>query len=196
MHSKFHRILAILLIILVAIGAGFLTDLLWTKIDEWTHPRSYDEIIAKYAEKYNVPEYVIYAVIKTESGFDPEAQSSAGAVGLMQMMPSTFEWLTGDEHLGERLPASALTQPDVSIRYGTYYLQYLYRKFNYNWDTAFAAYNGGEGNVAKWLKDEEYSDGKGNLVDIPFPETKSYVSKVNRAIDTYKELYFEPNGGE
>ena len=84
----------------------------------------------------------------------------------------------------------------MNIRYGTYYLQYLYRKFDYNWDTVFAAYNGGEGNVSKWLGDEEYSDGEGNLTDIPFPETKAYVTKVNRAIDTYKDLYYEPNGGK
>ncbi len=196
MHNKFHRILAILLIICLAIGAGILVDLLWNKFDEWTHPQSYDELIGQYAKEYNIPEYVIYAVIKTESDFDPNAKSSAGAVGLMQMIPSTFEWLTGDEHLGEHLPVSSLTEPEVSIRYGTYYLQYLYRKFDYNWDTVFAAYNGGEGNVSKWLGDEEYSDGEGNLTDIPFPETKAYVTKVNRAIDTYKDLYYEPNGGK
>ena len=83
------------------------------------------------------------------------------------MLPSTFEWLTGDEHLGDHLPKRQLDTPEVSIRYGAYYLSYLYKKFNYNWDTTFAAYNGGEGNVAKWLKNPDYSDGKGNLTDFP-----------------------------
>lgn len=193
--NKLHRTVAILLIICVALGVGFLTDVIWSKVEKWTHPQSYDELIEKYAKEYNIPEYVIYAVIKTESGFDPSAQSSAGAQGLMQMMPSTFEWLTGDEHLREYLPVSSLMNPETSIRYGTYYLRYLYQKFDHNWDTAFAAYNGGEGNVTKWLKDPDLSDGKGNLTNIPFPETKAYVSKVNDAIDTYKDLYYEPNEG-
>jgi soluble lytic murein transglycosylase len=109
----------------------------------------------------------------------------------MQMMPSTFEWLTGEEHLSENLSAHTLYDPEISIRYGTYYLRYLYQKFDCNWDTALAAYNGGEGNVAKWLADPKYSDGEGNLTDIPFTETEKYVKKVNDAIETYKKLYPE-----
>ena len=153
-------------------------------------PKNYDEYVAKYAEEYNIPEYVLFAVIKVESNFDPKAKSSAGAMGLMQMMPSTFKWLTGNDHLAEHLPAEALYIPDVSIRYGAYYLKYLYRKFDYNWDTVFAAYNAGETNVSKWLKDKDYSDGNGNLTEIPFKETRNYVKKVNDAVSTYKELYY------
>ena len=81
-----------------------------------------------------------------------------------------------------------LQDPEISIRYGTYYLQYLQQKFQ-NWNTTLAAYNGGEGNVAKWLENPEYSDGEGNLTYIPFDETRSYVKKVNRAMDTYEKLY-------
>ena len=108
----------------------------------------------------------------------------------MQMMPSTFEWLTSSDHLDENLSPNDIFEPEVSIRYGTYYLRYLFEKF-YNWDTVFAAYNGGEGNVAKWLKDKRYSDGKGNLTDIPFKETREYVKKVNRAMDYYKKTYYK-----
>ena len=197
MKGNAKRALAVLLIIAIAIGIGFAVDAIWTLIERQTHPQSYTEIIARYAEEYNIPKEIVYAVIKAESDFDPEAKSSVGAIGLMQMMPSTFEWLTGDEHLGEHLPVSSLTDPEVNIRYGTYYLLYLYRKFDYNWNTTFAAYNGGEGNVAKWLKSAEYSDGQGNLTNIPYPETASYVKRVNDAIEIYRELYFEntnPNG--
>ncbi len=189
------KTIAILLIIALALGLAFGLDALFNKAEGGVYPREYSEYVSKYSSKYNIPEYVIYAVIKVESDFVPTAKSSADAMGLMQMTPSTFEWLTGREHLDEGLPAEALYIPEVSIRYGTYYLQYLYRKFDYNWDTAIAAYNGGEGNVAKWLDDPKYSDGEGNLKWIPFYETRMYVIKVNIAIDTYKKLYYEPNEG-
>ncbi len=187
------RFLAVLLIICTSIAVGVGVNLIWNTVDEGTHPRKYREIVSQYASEYNVPEYIIFAVIKVESDFDPLAESSKGARGLMQMMPSTFEWLTGDEHLQENLNKKSLNKPDVSIRYGTYYLCYLYRKFDYNWNTALAAYNAGEGNVANWLKNSEYTDENGNLTQIPFSETKAYVSKVNDAMSMYKKLYYENN---
>ena len=109
----------------------------------------------------------------------------------MQIMPSTFESLTSDEHLGEHLTTDKLTDPETSIKYGTYYLAYLHRMFDYNWNNAFAAYNAGPGRVFEWLDTEEHNDGNGNLVNIPFKETKSYVKKVNDAIDMYTKLYPE-----
>lgn len=183
------RTVAVLLIIVIAFGIAFGIDLLCNKVEEGVYPLEYSEYVETYSEEYNIPEYVIYAVIKVESNFDPLAKSGVGAMGLMQMMPNTFEWLTGSSHLGEGLPAESLYIPKVSIRYGTYYLSYLYKKFDYNWDTALAAYNGGEGNVAEWLEDPEYSDGEGNLTYIPIKETRNYVKKVNSAIDAYKRLY-------
>ena len=129
-------------------------------------------------------------MIKVESDFDPKAQSSAGALGLMQMMPDTFKELT-DDFLCEHLPFEALTDAEVSIRYGTYYLAYLYRYFDYNWHHAIAAYNGGMGNVTKWLKDPDCVDDEGNLTHIPFSETRSYVSKVEKARAFYAEQYSE-----
>lgn len=191
MKASSKRSLVIVLLICAAILLGFVTDAIWSLIDKANHPADYEEIISRYSEEYNIPKDIIFAVIKVESDFDPKAESSAGAMGLMQMIPSTFEWLTGKEHLNENLPLQKLFDPEVSIRYGTYYLAYLYRSFDYNWHTVFAAYNGGEGNVRKWLKDPECSDGKGNLTYIPFQETRNYVSKVEEARITYQELYPE-----
>ncbi len=184
--TRTKRIFIVFLIIFLAITLGIATHFLWNLIDQKSHPKTYEEIVKTYSEEYDVPEDLIFSVIKVESGFDPYARSSAGAVGLMQMMPSTFEWLTGEEHLNENLSALRLTDPEVSIRYGTYYLRYLYLKFE-NWDTVLAAYNGGEGNVAKWLDDPEYSDGQGNLTYIPFEETSNYVKKVNDAMAKYEQ---------
>ena len=184
--TRTKRIFTVFLIIFLAITVGIATHFLWNLIDQKSHPKTYEEIVKTYSEEYDVPEALIFSVIKVESGFDPYARSSAGALGLMQMMPSTFEWLTGEEHLNENLSALRLTDPEVSIRYGTYYLRYLYLKFE-NWDTVLAAYNGGEGNVAKWLDDPEYSDGQGNLTYIPFEETRNYVKKVNDAMAKYEQ---------
>ncbi len=192
-HIQLKRFIAVLLIACISIGLGVVINELWNFIEKRSYPQSYEDIISAASEEFDVPEHIIYATIKVESDFDADAVSSAGAIGLMQMLPSTFEWLTGDEHLGENLSKRALDTPEVNIRYGTYYLSYLYKKFDYNWNTAFAAYNGGEGNVAGWLKDTRYNDGKGNLIDFPkeFKETENYVKKINNAIDMYIELYPE-----
>jgi soluble lytic murein transglycosylase len=187
---KIKRSIAVILLIAVSFGIAFGVDALWRLIERGMHPDDFREIVDKYAAEYNVPAYVIFAVIDTESDFEPGAVSSAGAQGLMQMMPSTFEWLTSSDHLDENLSPNDIFEPEVSIRYGTYYLRYLFEKF-YNWDTVFAAYNGGEGNVAKWLKDRRYSDTNGNLTDIPFKETREYVKKVNKAMDYYKNTYYK-----
>ena len=195
MKISTKRPIVIIAILVVSLLLGFAVDSLWDFLERATHPNDFKSYVKTYASEYNIPEYVIFAVIETESGFDKNAESSVGARGLMQMMPSTFEWLTGPEHLGERLDADRLFEPEISIKYGTYYLNYLYKKFDYNWNNVFAAYNGGEGNVAEWLEDEKYSDGQGNLTKIPFAETERYVKKVNDNIEIYKKLYYKNNEG-
>ena len=193
MKHTAKRTAVIILIVAAALIIAFGVDMIWSAVDKKTHSRDFSEYIEKYSYEYNIPQSVIYAVIKVESNFDPDAESSVGARGLMQMMPKTFEWLTGDEHLGEHLDKKMLFDPETSIKYGTYYLSYLYEKFDRNTSTVLAAYNGGEGNVAKWLKDPAYSDDGENLKDIPFKETKNYVSKVNGEIQAYKEIYYDQN---
>ncbi|MBR6680768.1 MAG: lytic transglycosylase domain-containing protein [Clostridia bacterium] len=195
MRNTAKRPIAVIIILLISLFLGLAMDTVWDIAEKKTHPTDFSSYVKTYASEYNIPEYIIFAVIETESGFDKDAESSVGARGLMQMMPSTFEWLTGPEHLGERLPSSKLYDPEISIKYGTYYLNYLYKKFDYNWDNTFAAYNAGEGNVAEWLESDKYSDGKGNLVNIPFKETAHYVKKVNDNIEIYKKLYYKNNEG-
>ena len=184
------RIISAILVFFLSIGLAISPEPVINSIKEDTYPTEYREYVSLYANKYGIPEYIIFAVIKVESDFDPNAVSGAGAMGLMQMMPKTFNWLTGDEHLGEYLPVDALYDPEVSIRYGTYYLLYLLRKFDYNRDAAIAAYNGGEGNVASWLRDARYADGKGVLKYIPIKETRVYLIKVNLASCAYENLYY------
>ena len=181
----------LILIIIISIILGIIINAVWNYIEIKNNPTTYNEIVKKYSLEYGVPERIIFATIKTESSFDCNAVSSSGAMGLMQMMPTTFEWLTSDEHLDEALPKNALFDPEVSIRYGTYYLSYLAKKFDYDWNIVSAAYNAGEGRVLEWLESDEYTDENGNLIKIPKKETKAYVKKINDAIDTYTKLYPE-----
>ena len=188
---KRNTAISFVIIIAVSILLGIAINGAWNLIEKKTHPTDYKEYVSKYSVEFGVPERIIYATIKTESSFRPDAVSSAGAVGLMQIMPSTFEWLSSDEHLDESLSSDALTDPEVNIRYGTYYLSYLAKKFDYNWDTVSAAYNGGEGRVESWLSDSRYGDGKGGLNKIPIGETRNYVKKINKAVKIYTRLYPE-----
>ena len=192
MKSKYRRPVAIVLILVTAIVVGLLVDVCWSALEKVAYPKKYSEYVTKYAKEFNIPEYFIYATISVESSFDPEAISKAGARGLMQLMPSTFEWLTSDEHLGEHLTPNMLYEPEINIKYGVYYIKYLYTKFNYNFDLVSAAYNAGEGNVSDWLLDERYSDKNGGLKDYPdkFEETENYVKKIRDASEMYKKLYY------
>ena len=187
--SNRKRTVIIIAIILGSIILSALANLLISLIQKASYPIKYEDIVERYASEYNVPEYVIYAVINTESEFDPNAKSSAGAFGLMQMMPSTLNYLASDSHLDEDIEFEALSDPDVSIRYGTYYLRYLFDKFH-KWSVVFAAYNAGEGRVSEWLDEPKYSEDGETLKKIPIRETRNYVKKVNKAIDYYKDTYY------
>lgn len=198
MTRKKHRTLIVFAIILLAsILAALLANLGIYIIERILYPLEYEDIVKKYSKEYNVPEYIILSIINIESSFDPEAVSVDGAMGLMQMLPSTFTWLSSFEHLNENLPTESLFDPDVSIRYGTYYLKYLFEKF-YNWETVYAAYNGGEGNIALLLDDPEYSDGKGNITKFPkikgtfdLTETEKYVQKAKDNVEHYRDTYYK-----
>ncbi len=187
--QPFHRhFLAVLSILLLSVLIGLLYSGALTLFERITHPRDYREIVEDCSSRYAVPEAVIYAVIKCESGFDSSAVSRVGAIGLMQLMPQTFSdlcALTG-EHYDEGL----LYDPETNIRYGTYLLSLLYQKYG-NWETSYAAYNAGEPAVDEWLDDPAHSDGSGNLTSIPYKETRRYVKRVSKARAVYERLYGE-----
>ena len=183
------KALMIALIAALAIGLGFLADLAVTGLEKSAYPRDYAEYAEVCAARYGVPESLVFAVIRTESDFESGAVSGAGAVGLMQLMPNTFKWLT-DEILFEHLESGMLYDPETNIRYGTYYLSRLYDRYG-DWDVTFAAYNGGSGNVDEWLADDRYADGEGGLKRIPFKETRQFVKRVTEAWEKYDTLYAE-----
>ena len=182
------RSVVIITILVLSVICGLLFQFFYDKYERNAYPKEYEEYVEKYASQYGVPESIVYAVIKTESGYDSGAVSEAGAVGLMQMMPDTFNWLT--TLTKENLDKGLLYDPETNIKYGTYYLSYLYLKYG-SWDTVYAAYNAGEGNVDDWLGDALEADGAKKLGDVPFKETENYNKKVNKAAEIYDRLYYK-----
>ncbi|MBE6692035.1 MAG: lytic transglycosylase domain-containing protein [Ruminococcaceae bacterium] len=152
------------------------------------YPREYSEYVTLYSKEYNVPEHLIYAVIHSESGFDKDAVSSVGAMGLMQLMPDTFQWIA--KRIDVDFENLDITDPETNIKCGTYYLNYLYQRFE-NWQTCLAAYNAGPNKVANWLLDSRYSDDGKSLKNIPITETYNYVNRVFSAEKEYIKLYYK-----
>ena len=152
-------------------------------------PMRYSELIGRSCEEFGVDESLIYAIIHTESGFDAEARSSVGALGLMQIMPETFEWLQTCLPPEREMTEAELLVPEVNIRYGVYYVSRLERLFGSDTLVA-AAYHAGQGSVLRWLDESGIEAGAFSREDIPSAATCHYVSKVERARSIYRRLYF------
>lgn len=197
--SKGHGAIGFLLTFTLLVFVGvmvffFLSDTNYKgakgKVYSLLYQQQYGEQVEKYSKEFGVEEPLVYAVMRTESGFRPEVESGAGAIGLMQLMPETFDWLQQSLD-GEVIYGSdALHDPDINVRYGTYLLSILLKQYEKQ-ETAIAAYNAGTTTVDGWLKDSSISpDGK-TLTNIPYEETANYVDRVTHAYDLYKKLYYQ-----
>ena len=157
-------------------------------LEKSAYPLEYTDLVNKAAKDYNLQPALIYGVIHTESRFDPEAGSSVGAVGLMQIMPETFDWLQEKRGEAGKYTTEDLYTPSVNIDYGSYLLRYFLDYYG-NEKCAVAAYNAGF-EVSNWLEDPNCSPDGMTLDVIPYPETSEYVVKVENAKQKYIELYF------
>lgn len=141
-------------------------------------PCKYCDDVKAYAEIYEVPEELVYATIHTESKFDANAVSAKGAIGLMQILPSTGAWIA-EQIAYDTYEKEDLYNPQINIQFGCYYLSYLLNKFESE-ALAICAYNAGEGEVVKWLQNETF-----NTNSIPYKETKNYLKRVQFAEKIY-----------
>ena len=173
-------VLFLLLAVLVAVIVG-------RELEKRTYKLLYPEEISKSAEEFELDPYLVAAIIHCESGNRAEVISAAGAVGLMQIMPDTGEWISGKLKLSGYEPRQ-LIQPELNIRMGCWYLRFLLDRYDQDRPSSLAAYNAGHGNVDKWKNDPAVSE-DGQLKNIPFSETEKYVEKVQRAYEKYKSLY-------
>jgi soluble lytic murein transglycosylase len=147
-------------------------------------PLRYSTNVRVYASQDHLDPALLAAVIEAESKFNSDARSDAGAVGLMQLTPGTAKGIaqyTG----GSRFRVSDLTNPDINIRYGAWYLGHLLDKYHRDERLALAAYNAGEDNVDRWQREH---------VGIQFAETRAYVAKVERLKKIYRRTYAKQLG--
>jgi soluble lytic murein transglycosylase len=171
----------------VVLTVGVVVSALTTAVRTNALPLQDASIIRKQAAAKHLDPALIAGVIYAESKFEPR-RSSAGAEGLMQILPATAYYLA---HLsgGSRFTATDLARPDINVAYGSYYLRYLLDHYSGNEMLAVAAYNGGLANVDKWVSRAHAEGGELAVAAIPFPETREYVQRVMAARQEYRETY-------
>jgi soluble lytic murein transglycosylase len=148
------------------------------------YPLNYELSIGENARERGLDPSLLAAVVYVESRFDPNARSEAGAIGLMQLLPETAEGIalrTG----GSRFVVADLRDPEINIRYGSWYLEHLADKYG-STELALAAYHAGQGNVDRWRR-----TGAG----IAFPETRAYLAEVERIRRIYASAYADELSG-
>lgn len=183
--KKTQLIIIVLIIAAALLGAGAYFG--YRKYVEETHPLKYQTYVEYYSSQNGLDKYFVYAVIKTESGFRPEAVSNVGARGLMQIMEETFDWIKYKRDDDDAVYEDMFSA-QKNIDYGCWLLGYLYEEFG-TIEAVAAAYHAGRGTVNEWLSDMRYSpDGK-HLNVIPTSDTAHYVDKIKNAVETYKRLY-------
>ncbi|CAH2214296.1 lytic transglycosylase domain-containing protein [Tepidibacter aestuarii] len=148
------------------------------------YPKHYEEYVMKYSKEYDIDPYLVFSIMKAESKFFPYAESNREAKGLMQISNITQQWAQDELQMGD----INIFNPETNIQMGCWYISKLFNQFD-DKDLVIAAYNGGSGNVEKWLKDQRYSNNGINLQNIPFKETRDYVDKVNKYYERYKAIY-------
>jgi soluble lytic murein transglycosylase len=171
----------------VALAVVLVAPVFHQAVTEVVLPLRHEDIIRQQAHEKHLDPALVAGVIYTESRFRDQT-SRAGAKGLMQLTPQTAKFV---EHLsgGSTFELSDLSTPQVNIAYGTYYLRYLLDRYGDNEALALAAYNGGEGNVDRWV-DAARQKGQALSIDaIPFGETRAYVRAVQRAARQYRDNY-------
>lgn len=152
------------------------------------YPLPYQEVVLSYAQRYDLDPWLVFAVIRTESRFQHDAESEVGAKGLMQIMPSTGAWIA-QRMEREGFEPDDLGDAETNIAYGCWYLNYLLDEYEGAVCPALAAYNAGSGRVGGWLAEGVWDGEADTLARIPYKETREYVRKVLHNYDAYKAIY-------
>jgi peptidoglycan lytic transglycosylase len=182
-----HRLLLGLALLAVVFGFVMVMPLLRKAVSELSLPLAYTDVIRQQAAEKHLDPALIAGVIYAETKFAPR-DSAAGAMGPMQLMPQTAEFLARRSG-ATTFTITDLNTPQVNIAYGSYYLRYLLNEYRENVTLALAAYNGGESNVDRWIADARAHGHVLTVGDIPFPETRAYVLRVLNAREEYRRTY-------
>jgi len=173
--------------VLAALLAAVVVPRLPDAVRELALPLRHEDIIRQQATAKNVDPSLVAAVIYTESRFRDQT-SHAGARGLMQITPATARYIARLSG-GTAFKQGDLATPQVNISYGVYYLRYLLRRYGDNKVLALAAYNGGEGNVDRWISEASLAEREFGIAQIPFTETREYVGRVLDVQVDYRRKY-------
>ncbi len=176
------------LISLVLVAILLITLLNTKNIARFFYPVKYENEITRSAQEYGIDPYLIMSIIKAESNFDETAVSHKNASGLMQIIEPTARWIAMRMDF-EEFTYDNITDPELNIRMGCYYIAYLLDHYDGNVKNAVAAYNAGHGNVDRWLSEEGYPKDGLDFSQIPFPETRRYVTRVLNNQKIYQMLY-------
>lgn len=174
----------IFLLIVILIATGIIFASVYYTLGREHEP--YIDLIEKYSQELDIDEELLAAFIKVESRFDPEAKSHAGAIGLMQLLPDTAEWMAGKLDIDYK--EEDLLDPEANIRLGTNYYKYLFNKYKSE-DLAILAYNGGPGNVDQWLENGIITNNQASYKDVPIYETRTYLTRIKDNRDLYKLVW-------
>ena len=152
------------------------------------YPKKYEEYVEKYAEENNIDPLLIFSIIKAESNFKENAESSSGAVGLMQLMEETAKEIAEsmDEPILEK---EDLKEAETNIKIGIKYYSILQKNYDGNMLLALTAYNAGIGNVNTWIKNGIIKSDGSDIENIPYKETNMYVRKIIRNYKMYNKIY-------
>ncbi|MFZ5649075.1 MAG: lytic transglycosylase domain-containing protein [Bacillota bacterium] len=181
------RILFLAVLVLLIINAG--------NIGRFFMPIPYRDTIFREAANSGIDGYLLAAMVKTESNFNPGAVSVKGARGLMQIMPETGRWVAGQRGIPNYSP-ELLFNPEFNVKIGALYVADLYKEYNGDTVLVLAAYNAGRGNVKKWIEENYWTGKRGSLDQIPFPETRQFIRKVLFYQQAYSYLYNMDTAGE
>ena len=178
-------VIAILVIVVIIIAKVFNIEQI---ILQNIYPKKYEEYVEKYAEENNIDPLLIFSIIKAESNFKENAESSSGAVGLMQLMEETAKEIAEsmDEPILEK---EDLKEAETNIKIGIKYYSILQKNYDGNMLLALTAYNAGIGNVNTWIKNGIIKSDGSDIENIPYKETNMYVRKIIRNYKMYNKIY-------
>lgn len=188
-RRKKKRIRRLILLVLAVLLALVVLPRTWDGVERMLYPRKYEALVDQWAETYDLDPLLVDAFIRTESGFDPQATSTVDARGLMQMTEETFLWLRSKIAAEEDLTFADLYDPEVSIRFGCYYLHLCMQRYKGDVATAAAAYHSGWGTVDALLRLEEHSADGETLQGFPYNQMNHYVKKITFCYANYQRIY-------
>lgn len=181
------RSIIIISIAVLSIVIGLVVSSVVGRMDKKEYPRDFSDLVQKYADEYAIPEYVVYAVIKQESGFNSGNVGKDGGIGLMGITEAEFTEMLKETK--EILTVDALYGPETNIRYGCFKLSRLFNKLE-NWELVYGAYYADAAEIDKWTSDPDMLNENGLLREIPEKSARDAGEKLNKCIEKYKKMYY------